>query len=243
MGRRSAAAGRHRTVGRRTSWARRAAVGGVVVALGLAGAGTASALWSDHEQVAGQIGTGAVSFAAGRATGGGALTTATGPDDVLAVTLGRAEAEALVSRGRLAVPLRVDSLAQGNLGLRYTVELPARDAGTILGAADLVLVPVASPAACTPRETLPAAVATTSTPVPATYSAATTPTTQYWCLLGRLAEPPVVGSYTNTGTVRASSAYGSVTASDTWTADVQARPADEPSVEIRFTHETFRPER
>lgn len=202
-------------------------------------AGSATALWSDDETVTGAIGAGSVAFAVGR-TDDSDLTAARGSDDVLEVVLGPAEARVLAETRELALPIRVEALAQGNLGLTYEVQLPQLAPQSILDAADLVLVRVATPGECEVTEPLPAPSPHTSTPVPAEYTDGTTPVREYWCLLGRLEELPLAGTYTNTGSVSADWEDVTVTDSDTWTADLLLDPADEPVVELGFVHETFR---
>ncbi len=243
------------------------AVGAVLLGALVVGGvtGSAAALWSDTETTTGHLSAGVVSFAVGRVDGaatgtaspdGGTtgLAAADGPDDVLTVGLGPAEATTLVETGVLAVPIRVDAVAQGNLGLRYQAHLPRPAAGSVLAAARLALVRVPDAASCTPATPLPAVVPPdpaagplVSTPVPAgpstTADGATAPVTEYWCLVGRLDQVPVAGAYSNTGTVHADSSAGAVTSSDTWTARVAANPAAEPLTELTFTHETFRPGR
>ncbi|WP_127573384.1 hypothetical protein [Georgenia faecalis] len=248
------------------------AVGAVLLGALVVGGvtGSAAALWSDTETTTGHLSAGVVSFAVGRVDGaatgtaspdGGTtgLAAADGPDDVLTVGLGPAEATTLVETGVLAVPIRVDAVAQGNLGLRYQAHLPRPAAGSVLAAARLALVRVPDAAGCTRVTPLPAAAPldpaaapvvsapVVSTPVPAgpstTADGATAPVTEYWCLVGRLDQVPVAGAYSNTGTVHADSSAGAVTSSDTWTARVAANPAAEPLTELTFTHETFRPGR
>lgn len=224
----------------RVNGGRRPVLGTVAVLAGavLAGgfAGSAAALWSDSETVTGGIGTGSVLFAVGR---GSELTHARGPEEILNVTLGAADAAALVDTGELAVPIRVDALAQGNLGLRYEAQPPRPAADSILGAAELTLVQVPDAERCTPGASGSHELG--STPVDASYTDGTTPVTEHWCLLGRLDAAPLAGAYSNTGTVHADSEYGPVSDSDTWTANVRRNPAHEPEVTLGFVHETFRP--
>lgn len=206
-------------------------------------AGSAAATWRDGETVSGAIVTGSVAFTVQWAAGSGKTerTAAQNRDDVLHLTLGPAEAATLYETGELAVPIRVDALAQGNLGLSYEVRMPDPPEDTILGSTELVLVRVADPEDCVLQATPPPPGALTSTPVPATYSDGTAPIPEHWCLLGRLEEAPVAGSYTTTGTVEADSEHGTVSDSDTWTSDVRRDPAEEPDAHIEFRHETFRP--
>lgn len=202
---------------------------------------TTLALWRDEESFTGEISTGMVGFAVERADGAGMRTVSTGPDDAVEIRIGAAEAQALVEDGVVAVPVQVDSLAQGSLGLRYAIRLPEFEDGSILGAAHMAMVPIDEPATCTPHiRSLPPQPPLVSTPVPAQYSDTAVPTTEYWCLLAMLEQAPIAGTYTNTGTVSGQWAGGEVEASDEWSARVTADPALERDAVITIAHEVFR---
>lgn len=216
---------------------------GVLGAVVLAGAvtGTTLALWRHEESFTGELSTGVVGFAVERTDGAGIRSVSTGSGDAAEVRIGAAEARALVKDGGVAVPIQVDSLAQGRLGLRYEIRLPDFENGSILGAAEMAMAPIDEPAACTPHiHSLPPQLPLVSTPVPARYSDSAVPTTEYWCLLMMLEQAPIVGAYTNTGTVSGQWAGGEVEASDEWTTRVAADPALERDAIITFAHQTFR---
>lgn len=240
-----------------TSRARSVAVVAAAAVLGGAlGVGGASfALWQDATGFDGQISSGYEYFAAGR----GAANSSTVPDGAMSaaseaaapptghaasVTVGSADAQVLADEHELAIPLRIDSLSQGNKGLAYTIAEP--DWGEhILGNAEVFLFPVPTAAECTVKNapaTQPTDLA--STPVPADYSDTTTPTTEYWCLVATLDGLPDEGSYTNTVTAIGTDPAGTeVSDTDSWSADVVSAmdPAEEPDHEITFTYQTFRP--
>ncbi|QCB93855.1 hypothetical protein [Cellulomonas shaoxiangyii] len=217
----------------------------LAVALGL-GAGASLALWRDAEAVDARIPLGAVVFGAGAP---GEVTYTTSGDqhpDRAVFTFGAAEAAELYNDGKggtVAIPVQVDSLAQGNRGLAYTVE-PAV-AGGLFGASTWTLTQVESPAACTASATAESSL--TSTPWTAGYSDAVTPTSEYWCLVATWA--PVSGEHTDTVTAAGSAvvpgldAPVEVTGSDTWSATVgeDVDPADEPDHTLTFSFRTFRP--
>ena len=120
----------------------------------------------------------------------------------VAFTFGPAQAAALYAGnnpagGAVAIPVQVDTLAQGHRGLGYVLSLSVT--GGIFGAADLVTYPVASAAACTTALTGPGA--SSSTPWPAAYSASTTVLTEYWCLVARYV--PTRWAHTDTATATA----------------------------------------
>ncbi|HLV03682.1 hypothetical protein [uncultured Georgenia sp.] len=218
---------------------------GLAVALGAAAgaalgvAGTSLALWGDTVSVAGRLGTGYEYFAVG-APG----QTAPAPSGTAVFTLGPEHAARLMAEHELAVPIQVDSLSQGNKGLSYEVAPPASWGDGILGTAQVSIFRVDSAAACHVGAQVPTHVELVSTPVPATYTTDTDPTTEYWCLLARYDGSPPLGEYTNTATVTATDPNGTeVSDEDTWHAEVRADldPAAEPEHHITFTYETFRP--
>ncbi|WP_147915468.1 hypothetical protein [Ruania zhangjianzhongii] len=222
-------------------------------ALGLGGA--SFALWEDAVSFDGQIASGYEYFAAGRGEANAstvadsamtAVSDAVAPPtgETAAVTIGTADAQMLLEDHELAVPLRTDSLSQGNKGLHYTLAEPDWGDG-IFGAADVFLFPVATAADCT-VDNAPAdpPAELSSTPVAADYSDATTPTTEYWCLVAALGALPDEGDYTNEVTATGTDPSDTeVSDTDTWSADVTSAmdPADEPDHEIAVTYQTFRP--
>lgn len=205
--------------------------------------GATMALWHAEQSFTSQIQTGKVAFAVG-APGSTLTQNATSTGDKLSFAFGKAEAETLVRNKQIAIPIQVDSLSQGNKGLHYTVEKKIAE-NSIFEAANAKLVRVASAAACTMN---PAALDHENfkrTPVPATYSADSVPTSEFWCLTASLDALPGAGTYTNTATVTATTATGTgpVTDSDDWWANVTSlsNPSTEPTHKIDFTFETFRP--
>ncbi|MCM3660798.1 hypothetical protein M3148_07280 [Georgenia satyanarayanai] len=229
-----------------TTTRRRTAVTAAVA--GLTGAclgigGVSLALWSDSAELGGTVAAGYQSFAVG--TPGAADPAPTG---TAVHTVGPREATRLVRDGELAVAVEVDSLSQGNKGLRYVVTPPESWGSGVLGSADIALFRVDSPRECRIQELTPESVPEPSgyesTPVPATYSESTEPVREYWCLYAAYDGAPEVGEYANTATVTARPPAGAdVEAKDTWGATVVARldPAAEPVHTITFTSTTFRP--
>lgn len=228
-----------RRLPRRTLAVTAAALAGGAVGLG----GASLALWSDAEQVTGAVTSGHELFAVG-APG----ATSPAPSGTATFVVGAAEAAALVRDGEVAVPIQVDSVSQGNKGLRYAVARPQDWGGNVFGASTVHTFPVPDAAACSvdrlsPEDLVPAGP-DTSTPVPAVYSTTTEPVTEYWCVYAAYAGPPVLGEYENTATAAATSPTGQrVEDEDSWHAVVAADldPADEPDHAITFTYTTFRP--
>lgn len=212
----------------------------VVVAaavLGLGG-GATFALWRDSASTTARMPVGVAVFGAGAP---GALTYAGSEADRLTFTFGPQQAKTLHDAGVVAIPVQVDSLSQGHRGLSYTLT-PAVSGG-IFGASTWRLVKVASAAACTPSAT--GSTQTTSTPWTSDYSAATTPTSEFWCLVASWAS--VTGTHSNTvtatGTPDIPGSPASVTATDRWSATVSndLDPAAEPTHRLTFDFRTFRP--
>lgn len=225
---------------------RRAALTAAVA--GLTGAclgvgGVSLALWSDSVELGGAIAAGYQSFAVGAP--GATSPAATGS---AVRTVGPDEAARLVRDGELALAVQVDSLSQGNKGLRYVVTPPADWGSGVFAHADTTLFTVDSPDDCrtevlTPQ-TVPDAGGYERTPVPATYSDTVEVVAEYWCLYAAYDGAPEVGDYANTARVTAQPPEGpAVAAEDTWHATVLARldPATEPRHAITFTSTTFRP--
>lgn len=223
------------------------------IALGTVAGGT-MALWHDEESFASQIGTGKVAFAVGSpTTPTGPLVTppakaATASGQKLTFDIGKAEATVLLRDKEIAIPIQVDSLSQGNKGLRYQVAPPVFESNSLFSTANTRLVKVDRAADCTtdPRPTLPSPVPAdyyTSTPVSADYSDGSTPTREFWCLTATLNGMPGAGSYTNKVKVTADSSAGQVSDNDQWWANVTstANASKEPTTQIGFTFKTFRP--
>lgn len=212
-----------------------AALAGILLGAG----GSTLALWNASASRTGSISSGAEFFAAGRP---GATQAAQG--NRISVSVGEAEAKTLVAEGKVAVPFQTDSLSQGNLGLRYTVEGPADWGDGVFGASDTVIFPVAGAADCSVSRAPQQQPGLTSTPVDAAYSSTETPTTEFWCLVATVDRLPGEGAYANTATATAKAPDASqVTAKDQWATQVSTSvdPADEPDHQITFTYETFRP--
>ncbi|HIZ36539.1 MAG TPA: hypothetical protein H9815_12235 [Candidatus Ruania gallistercoris] len=221
-------------------------------ALGIGGA--SFALWEDAVSFDGEISSGYEYFAAGRGEANAttvadsAMTAASDPvapptGDSVSVTVGAADAQVLVDDQELAIPLRTDSLSQGNKGLHYTLTEPDWGEG-IFGAADVHLFPVPTAADCTLDNAPDNPAALISTPVSADYSDTTTPTTEYWCLVTTLNTLHDQGSYTNEVTATGTDPSGTeVSETDSWSAEVISAmdPADEPDHEIALSYTTFRP--
>lgn len=225
--------------GRRTLAVTAAALAGGAVGIG----GASFALWSDAVDVGGSVGSGYELFAVG-APG----ATAPAPSGTATFTVGAEAATTLVRDGEVALPVQVDSVSQGNKGLRYTVTPPTGWGDGVLGTADVHVFPVPAADRCSvdvlsPGDPFPSGPYD-STPVPATYSTATAPTVEYWCVYAAYDGPPLLGEYENTATVTATSPAGEqVEDADTWHAAVVADldPAAEPDHEVTFTYTTFRP--
>ncbi|MBO0923058.1 hypothetical protein J1G44_00985 [Cellulomonas sp. zg-ZUI199] len=222
--------------------ARRRATALVVLAAALLGLGVGgtAALWRDAVGVDARLPLGGAVFGVGAP---GEVRYATSGTTSLAHTFGPEEARTLRSAGAVAVPVQVDSLAQGNHGLTYTVE-PSVDGG-LFGLSTWSLTQVGSAQACTTSVT--GESPRTSTPWDATYTDAVAPTTEYWCLVARWT--PVSGTHEDTVTATGSATVPgvgdpvTVTGSDRWSATVteDVDPADEPEHTLTFTFRTFRP--
>lgn len=200
--------------------------------------GGSMALWSDTAHSGGEIASGYEHFAAGRVN-----DTHPAQDGTVAVGLGPAEAATLLEDGELAVALQTDSLSQGNRGLRYTLTPPAWESG-VFGASEVSVFRVSAASDCTVAKTPARASALASTPVSADYSDTTDDTVEYWCVTAKLKNGGEIGDYTNTATVTAEDPAGTtVDAQDSWTARIRLGldPKQEPTHEIVFAYETFRP--
>ncbi|ADG75522.1 hypothetical protein Cfla_2635 [Cellulomonas flavigena DSM 20109] len=233
----------HRTTG----WLLTAAVVLVAVLAG-AQAGTTLALWRDRETGTLAMPVGVTVFGVGAPAAAGSLAKyATADGQSLTFEFGPAQAAALygttAAGGAVAVPVQVDSLAQGHRGLSYTVSTSI--SGGVFGASRSTLYKVGSPQACTTSTT--ATATTTSTPWTTAYTDTTTLMSEYWCLVARFV--PVTGTHTNTATVTGTPvipglpAQPSLTATDTWTSTARQTldPAAEPTHRLTFTFSTTRP--
>ena len=85
--------------------------------------GATMALWHDDESFTSQIQTGKVAFAVG-APGATLAKSATASGQTLDFTFGKAEAATLLDSKAVAIPIQVNSLSQGNKGMRYTATPP-----------------------------------------------------------------------------------------------------------------------
>lgn len=226
---------------------------GAALVLGSLG-GTTMALWHDEGSFSSQIGNGKVAFAVGSPkVPSGPLTAppaqaASAAGQTLTFGVGKVQAETLLRDLEVAIPIQVDSLSQGNKGLRYTVAPPNFPSGSLFSTADTQLVKVDSAADCTvdPRPELPSPLPTgyyTSTPVSADYSVTGTPTSEFWCLTATLDKLPGSGTYTNKVGVTAESSGGPVSDNDQWWANVTGSTdaSKEPTTTVGFTFQTFRP--
>lgn len=239
-----------RTVPTRPRFGTHARVVALLLALAvLVGVGTGSvlALWQDAEHVSGRVPLGVVVFGAGAP---GALEYATGttqrPDGRgtgrVTFPFGPEQAATLYNDndddgGAIAIPLQVDSLAQGNRGLRYELDLDVD--GGVFGASQLETYKVMNETVCTPD--LVAEETHEHTPWTSDYSATTTPQSDSWCVIARYW--PTRWQHENTATVTAPSPVGGadVTDSDTWSAEAEIThdPADEPAHSIDVDFQTF----
>jgi len=212
------------------------------------------ALWRDSEHGTLQVRTGVVLFGAGApgatlASYAGSTAAVSGRPGVnegaVTFSFGPAQAATLYNSGALtggsvAIPVQVDSLAQGHRGLSYQVTTTLN--GGIFGASTVTLYKVASAAACTTATT--ATAASSSAPWSTAYTTSTTPLSEYWCLVAKFV--PKSWTHTDTASVTATApgVPGSVTAnSNAWAATAQQTfvPANEPTHTLTFTFRTYRP--
>ena len=221
----------------------------VLLAAGLVGTATGGtlALWRDELRGTAGMPVGVAVFGIGAPAAPGSLAQyATADGQTLTFTFGPAQAAALhggTTGGAVAVPVQVDSLAQGRRGLSYTVT-PSISGG-IFGASRWQLYKVPSAAACTTSTT--GTVATTSVPWSTAYTSTTALVSEYWCLVARFV--PVTGTHTNTATVTGTpvvpglAGQAPLTSADTWSATARQTldPAAEPTHRLTFTFATSRP--
>ncbi|WP_336662796.1 hypothetical protein [Leucobacter sp. USHLN154] len=210
-----------------------AALSAVLIAVAVAGA--TSALWRTELSTHAALPDAAVLFDVN-----GESSSASDPTVTYAI--GSDDMQALMDDGSIAIPIEVKSLSQGNRGLRYTVTPPATTETDIMHWADTTVFPVTSEGSCTVDTDVPTDPPLTSTPVPATYSDTTTPTTEYWCLHAKLGHLPDAGRYTSTATITGTHALGEIVKESLWDLEVTTAftVADEPEHEVAFTYETFR---
>lgn len=234
--------------GRRARLGVRARVVALLLGLGvLAGVGTGGvlALWSDEETVTGRLPVGVAVFGAGApdapvyadsATWDAATGRSTGTltIDIDAVHVGTLYGGN--EGGAIAVPIRVDSLAQGHRGLRY--ELDVRGvAGELFEASSVSTHRVADPAACVAG--LETAPATGSTPWTSEYSDSSEVLLEHWCIVARYV--PTTCQHENTVTVTASHPVAGepeLEASDSWQAHAERDydpAAEHVRLELEFT--------
>lgn len=218
--------------------------GAVVIGAALGIGGASLALWSDAEEVSGQIGSGYEYFAAGAP--GTELIPAIDGQAGFEID-GQEVAAHLLEHGGTAIPIQVDSLSQGNKGLQYELTEPDWGEG-ILGQADVTVFWVETADECVPGATPGAPPGHvdgyTSTPVLADYTHTDVATTEYWCLQATLDGLEDEGTYTNVGSVTAADPDGQeVGADDEWSATVITGldPAAEADRTIAFAYSTFRP--
>lgn len=218
-----------------------AAAGGVL-------GGRTLALWRAAETVTAAVPVGVAVLGIGAPAVPGALGSyATSDGQVLSYAFGPEQAATLAGTGpdggAVAVPLQVDSLAQGSRELTYTVT-PEIDGG-VFGASTWELYRVASAGACTTGTTQ--TVARTSTPWSGAYAPGTALRSEYWCLVARYV--PVTGTHEGTATVSGTpelpdgGSTDTATSSSTWTADVAQviDPTQEPVHHLRVDWATGRP--
>lgn len=229
-------------------WVLTAAVLLVAVLVG-AGTGSTVALWRAELTGTARMPVGVTVFGVGApATPGTLREYATAEGQALHVEFGGpAQAAQLYGTaptgGAVAIPVQVDSLAQGHRGLTYTVT-PSISGG-VFGASRWSLFRVDSAAACTTEAT--GTPATTATPWTTDYTSTSTLRSEYWCLVARFV--PVTGTHSNTATVTGTPeipglpARPPLTATDTWSATARQTldPDGEPTHRLTVTFTTTRP--
>lgn len=236
----------------RPSWRRPhglALTAAVVLVAVLVGAGTGGtlALWRDQERGSAAMPVGVTVFGVGAPAAPGSLAKyATADGQSLTFEFGPAQAATLYGTapagGAVAIPVQVDSLAQGHRGLSYTVAPTV--SGGVFGASTWALYKVPSQAACTTSTT--ATLTASSTPWSTAYTSTSTLTTEFWCLVAKFV--PVTGTHRDTATVTGTpdtpgaTAPRDVTDTDEWRATVTQRldPAAEPTHRLTFTFTTTR---
>lgn len=199
--------------------------------------GVTNASWRSELTTQGAIADAAVLFEVN-----GQHATATEP--TVGVDLGPAEAQALLDEGKLAIPVEVKSLSQGNPGLRYEVELPDTDENSILHRTNKGIFPVSDPGECTVDTAIPTGHQQSSVPVPATYSDSTIPVIEFWCLRADLSSLHDLGTFTSQTTISAEHSLGETFRNVEWEIDVRTplTAQNEPKQSVKFTYETFRSE-
>jgi alternate signal-mediated exported protein len=172
---------------------------------------------------------------------GGAKTPASGPNDVLTLPLGPAQAAQALEADGLALPFRIKLRADGNAGLDYSLALPQFTPNGVFDGATVRLFEVGAAADCL----LANAPATQQNLTgitginPGTSGVAQTERT--WCFTATY-DPANAGDYANTATVTAKSPAGhEVSSQDTWEAKVLPDPLAEPITTVGLTHAVTRP--
>lgn len=212
---------------------------------GVVGGGT-MARWRDVERVGASMSAGVVVFGVGapRPAGTAGGDYATGPGDPVEFSFGPAEAQELFADGAIYLPIQVDGLSQGHRGLRYTVSRTIAPNGVFADAA-VQLLKVPSAEDC--REGVVGQAVTASTLVPATYTATTDLTSEFWCLAATFS-PVVTGSHSSEASVSADvvredgTVAGSAGDTAGWGAEILRKyvPAAEGTHKVTFTFSTFR---
>lgn len=174
----------------------------------MSGSAVAFALWRAEVDRTAQVALGAkVGFSVGRV--GAAGEAASGPTEQLELWLTRQDATDLLnaSSRTLAVPIKVQLRADGNLGMTYSVGLPSYAGDSVFGASTLRLFPLPSTTDNAAVADCRADAAPASQPGTddilgiAAGNPAQTLATDYWCLTVVYSSG---GSYQNTATVSAS---------------------------------------
>ena len=182
----------------RIRWSRHAVVAGVILLAVVAGYGVGDtlALWRDEYRATARMPVGVAVFGVGAP---GEIEYATVDGESLTFEFGPEQAEDLYGTlpdgGAVAIPVQVDSLAQGHRGLSYTVTPSV--SGGVFGASTWALYRVPNVAACTTSTT--GTPANSSTPWSTAYTSTGTPTSEFWCLVAKF--EPVTGDHENTVTV------------------------------------------
>ncbi|MBO3088484.1 hypothetical protein [Cellulomonas dongxiuzhuiae] len=243
----TATATRTRAWRRSSGWLLTALVLLAAVAVG-AGTGGTLALWRSEISGTVRMPVGVTVFGIGPpATPGTLAQYATADPQSLTFTFGKAQAVQLygspTTGGAVAVPIQVDSLAQGHRGLSYTVT-PSISGG-VFGASTWQLLKLAPGVACTTTATGQAV--TSSTPWTTAYDATSSLRTEQWCLVARFV--PITGTHENTASVTGTADVPdqptprTVTDTDKWQATVRQTldPAAEPDHALTFRFSTSRP--
>jgi hypothetical protein len=253
-----------------------AAVSAAAVVLGV-GAPVAWSLWGASLSAPGiQIGQGQVGLSIAYpqpwAAQGGATPTATvvasGPTTKLTIPLGAEQAayiapgdadssvlagpdQALPGPRDLAVPITVDALAQGDVGMEYRIEVDGESAQSlgVFGWTDIAVVPVDKPEECdgnlvtfdgTGAVKIPSPTSTTALPS----DSATATSSDTWCLIAKYRGDRAL---TNEAVITGVLGGETIEATAAWTAGVRANPdldsntEGEPTLQLIVTHTVLGP--